>query len=57
MDDGTLARFSRAVRDVLMNSQDMYLFRHLQALMFAAFVDSEETLYHRIEDAGQNIRK
>jgi hypothetical protein len=52
----TLAHFSRALRDVLKNPQDFYLWRHLKALIYAAFVDNEETLQHRIAHACQTIR-
>jgi hypothetical protein len=39
-----------------LNPPDFYLWRHLNTLVYAAPVDNEVTLHHRIVDACQTIR-
>jgi hypothetical protein len=39
-----------------LNALDFYLWGHLNTLVYAAPVDNEETLHHRIVDACQTIR-
>jgi hypothetical protein len=39
-----------------LNPLDFYLSEHLKALVYAAPVDNEEALHHRIVDACQTIR-
>jgi hypothetical protein len=38
------------------NPLDFYLWGHLNSLVYAAPVDNEETLHHRIVDACQTVR-
>jgi hypothetical protein len=40
-----------------LNHLDSYLWGHLKTLVYAAPVDNEEALHHRIVDASQTIRK
>jgi hypothetical protein len=39
-----------------LNPLDFYLWRHLKPLVYAAPVDNEEALHHRVVDACQTIR-